>query len=354
FILMFTWGCSLPTGLRDRIRDAVLNSMDATPAPANSTQQSGTPAAQKTPADDLEGWITALTGEKANLPDNYRSTFSMTSEGTDPAGSAFTQVVEVQSEIIRPDNVQHSSLRYDGSGVFSQTGSLELYRQDDQLYVYSPHNPNFPCALVKSTDTALDGLMLDPQAVIQTLEIGELLEADVLVNEIPADHYTVQTANLQTDSSIFEDGEVWIARDGGYVVRFTGSAKASPDTQQSAVSAALEWDYNVYDPGEVAGITVPEVCLNRQSAVDEIPIPDSALNPETFGGIVTFTTVAKPDSMADFYRQSLPPLGWVLTDDLETGGVILLTAQKDDLDLQVMITPEANGSSLILTTITMK
>ena len=369
FILVITLSCALPTGLRDWIRDTVVDTMETTPttqsitetvAETSQTLDLEKPTETETPADtptapaDLEGVVTALTGDEANLPDTYRTTFSMTSKGAGPSGDEYIQNVETESEYNRPAGLQHSSVNYDGSGTFSHTDRFELYRHGELLVVYTPDNATAPCTPISGLEEQMSDLLLIPESFIQSVKIGELLESNVTVNEIAADLYTVETAGLQTNAAVFEDGEVWIARDGGYVVRFTGTAKSDDGSQQSAASAEVEWVYNLLDAEQMNDIALPAECLNPQQAVNDIPLPNSAVNQQSFGGIVTFTTPDQPEDTANFYRQALPPLGWEITDDLDTGGVIMLTAQKDDLDLQVMITPENNGSSVILTTISLK
>jgi hypothetical protein len=166
------------------------------------------------------------------------------------AVSARSRITTPDGEVIKQHLVQMEDrlylVRADGTCV-TATGST--------LHALPVPQEEWP--LVPS-DIAMDTLTATP------------VEDDVTVNGIRCRHYTVDaedTGRTVVGPEGSAEGELWIATEGEYVVRYTMHATDErADDMGTLRSGVLDVDYEVYDVDQPVSITPPAACQATATA----------------------------------------------------------------------------------------
>ena len=100
----------------------------------------------------------------------------------------------------------------------------------------------------------------------QTFAVGDFLPyvrhferaGEESVNGIPSVHYTYRVNNAATGYGEFSgSGDVYVASDGGYVVRYTGDGRATFHEYLDGSSGELSLVYDTHDVGASIDIEPP-------------------------------------------------------------------------------------------------
>ena len=107
---------------------------------------------------------------------------------------------------------------------------------------------------------------LETEYAGQVVGVGELLPyipqarrvlPDETVNGIACKHYVYDIDDLQTESGMTDaSGDIWVAKDGGYVVRLTMNGQGTYYDTYSA-SGTLNLVYDLYDVNAPISINPP-------------------------------------------------------------------------------------------------
>lgn len=104
-------------------------------------------------------------------------------------------------------------------------------------------------------------------------------------------------------------GKVWVAQDGGWVVKYELSL-SSEVIFGEGISGEQRWTYAVSEVGQ-AQAALPGSC--PQPLVN-FPVPADATEVVRLPGQVRFTTELAEAELGAFYEEQLPALGWSLMD----------------------------------------
>jgi hypothetical protein len=132
------------------------------------------------------------------------------------------------------------------------------------------------------------------------------------VNKIAATHYTFDQHALGEDGFNQSTGEMWVATDGSYLVKYVLSKKAGPDFFGSGYDGTLSYDYELTRPDVPVTINLPADC--PPGLVNAPPLPD-ATNVQNSPGAMSFDSATAMADAAAFYVKQLPPLGWTAQGD---------------------------------------
>ena len=216
--------------------------------------------------------------------------------------------------------------------------------------------------------TTSEGEMMDEDfGVFDANQVlGNVGEAQLIgeetINGIETLHYTFDETTLQDDLSEFEwaEGDVYIAKEGNYVVRFhlegEGDATAlgaliEEESAEDTQLAFMEVDMELLSINEPVAITIPEACEEGGLANSEYPVLDDAYESSSFGGILTYKTeTAFADAVA-FYQDAFSAGGWTYVENesfIAEGSTALMYFDKDDRSLTVTITTETGTEALLV------
>ena len=169
--------------------------------------------------------------------------------------------------------------------------------------------------------------------VLETTKLGA-----ETVNQIPAVHHQFdQNALALSDPKPSITGDLWLAVDGGYVVKYTLSA-AMPETPTGqGMETAQTWSYELSQVNAVDSVTLPPGCM---PVPVDLPVMADAKDVSRISGWLEYGTASSAAQVVDFYYQTLPSLGWTAEGEEPTGELKLpvgLAFSQGDLSLSINI-----------------
>ena len=123
-------------------------------------------------------------------------------------------------------------------------------------------------------------------------------------------------------------GEIWIAQNGGYILRYSLEMNGSADDWGKGIEGVMRWDYNLEQVGQPLGLLPPMSC---PLGMVDAPLPEDAAKVESKPGILTFTSSLDLAAAAQFYRDRLSARGWneVMPAFLSSRAARLVFTQPD-------------------------
>ena len=164
------------------------------------------------------------------------------------------------------------------------------------------------------------------------------------VNDVAATHYTFDQRALGQQDMAEATGEMWVASEGVYVVKYVLSIKGSGDYFGEGIEGTLSYDYELTQVNQPVEIILPEDCPSGMVDAPQLPDASNVLNAP---GVLSYDTASGLDEAVAFYQTETPELGWELLGEpsvTETGALLVFT--KDDQTMTVNITTE-NGVTTI-------
>ena len=150
------------------------------------------------------------------------------------------------------------------------------------------------------------GGFFKPGDIVGGLKQAKLVGKGETVNGITADHYSFDQRAVTFGTFDSANGHVWLAQDGGYPVKYIGTASGK-DTIMAGKSAegTFTWEYNIEDANQVRSIALPKECEGQQPAGD-IPVPENATAKNSFGKLITFKSPMHPPTSPRSTRRRCP------------------------------------------------
>lgn len=160
------------------------------------------------------------------------------------------------------------------------------------------------------TGKVAESEILEPAALLPALENSKSLGTEQ-VNGISARHYSFTQADmLIAEPKPDVSGDVWIAEEGGVVVKFQMSVSAPAQPDKEGLSVSQEWDYEVSQVNEVQAIDLPETCM---PVPVDMPTMQDAREVKRSSGLLSYSTQALAAEVIQFYEDKLSGLGWTST-----------------------------------------
>jgi hypothetical protein len=147
--------------------------------------------------------------------------------------------------------------------------------------------------------------VLEPAGFLNSVIGAEEADSET-VNGIASMRYTFDES-AQAASGIAEStGELWIASEGGYLVRYTLETTAGPFYFGEGIEGTLTWDYQLEDVGSPLVIELPSDC--PPPLLDLPMLPDAADILEV-PGMSSYTTTSNLEETLAFYQEQVSALG---------------------------------------------
>ncbi len=127
------------------------------------------------------------------------------------------------------------------------------------------------------------------------------------VNDVVANRYTFDQRALGEQDLTEATGEMWVASEGGYIVRYLLTTKAGADYFGEGVEGTMTLSYELTEPNQPVTIELPEDC--PPGMVDAPLLPD-AVDIEKMPGALIYNTSTSLADTAAFYQEQIPSLGW--------------------------------------------
>lgn len=292
-----------------------------------------------------------ISGSLEDL-DSYSMRFTFSFDGKNDEGKAEKGSMEIIQEVIKASNDQH--IRFSATGDAADStggGTFEIFQVGGVSYMHSPDAQDGPSCLSASADQGAPtgSQMFKPGDIVGGIEDATLVQRGETVNGVKADRYTFDQGGLSFGSFGSAKGDVWVAQDGGYLLKYVGEATGKAGLFGSAsTEGTFTWEYNIDKINGLEAIDLPQACADQKPATD-IPLPENATDKANFNGIITFKSEEAPADVAAFFTKELPGQGWEAGEATELGAMQSLTFTKEGRTLSITITKEeAGGSSALL------
>lgn len=161
------------------------------------------------------------------------------------------------------------------------------------------------------------------------------------VNGIATRHYSFDESIPGLALGIYGKikGDVWVAEEGDFTVRYLYSAEND--------DATYRWDWNVYDVNAAFTIEPP---AGAQSAREDVPLMPDATDRSSVGTMTSYASASEPTAVIDFYKEQMPGQGWTYNEaeSVISEYLISLSFTKEDVTASIMISPKDDGGATII------
>ncbi len=165
------------------------------------------------------------------------------------------------------------------------------------------------------------------------------------VNDVSAAHYTFDERAFGLSDIAESTGEMWVASEGGYIVRYLVTTQGDADYFGEGIQGTLTWDYELTEVNAPLTFEFPTDC--PAGMVDAPMLPDAS-NVLNVPGILAYDTASSLAEAVAFYQEQLATLGWQLLDDSAvTDTMALLPFSHGDQQLSVFIFLGEDGTEVI-------
>jgi hypothetical protein len=275
--------------------------------------------------------------EPQELVNSYRIALSFAFEGTGADGTPVQGTVTADGErILEPLAM---SMTFDGMDTASLSGELPFsFSLIDNTYHFSA--PLFGCASIPA------GQFEDPFS--QLIDMGGFLSGsatrmrpDDVIDGIPVYGFSLDASNIEpgeTEIAKFDSGAVYIAQDGGYLVRLEMSGRGTSEMLSGSPDAEGEitYDLNYFDFNQTFDIAPPEGC-NAAASESEYPVTADAYQLSQALGITSFKSDLPFEEVIQFYKDEMAADGWALDEEFVSGPIALLSFTSDTGTVQITI-----------------
>jgi hypothetical protein len=184
------------------------------------------------------------------------------------------------------------------------------------------------------------------------------LSGEENVNGVDTYVYTVSMDNIDPldtagkDVRELENGLLYIAKDGGYVVRVVleGRGVNVLLSNDPALEGDVYYELNFYDFDAPVSIEVPAGCAESTGDGSTYPIPGDATNVSQLGDtVLSFSTALTPDEAADFYVAEMEAHGCSTPTVVgDASSSISMAFDGCDFGLvSILIVAESDSSTLV-------
>lgn len=283
--------------------------------------------------------------------ESYHGILNLTLQGQNQNGESVTRTLELINDAVKAQNARHVSIRGDAVNPGSDNSPADLFVLGEKTYIFTPISSAKPCFILSTSPGNFANTTYERFSdLFSQLTTGDLITKDEVVNGVSSDHFTLSGAQFLFGSPTSQQGEVWLAKEGGYPVRFTGRAEGVFSLSSETITGSANWEYNLQEINQLAGISLPQACIDEENIRADIPILPDAADQTTYGGAINYNSLTAPAAVADFYRTQLSANGWEIVNETAVSPMFIFSARKGERSLQINIGPALeNGSTILIT-----
>ncbi len=281
----------------------------------------------------------------------YRENTELNYDGVDPSGNPKTT-----SMIIKIENQTSPKSRYVSmTGSDASEGSIEMVTFEDQtMSVY----PGVGCTIFPAS--AMEGQEPDEEFLdFNGTFTGQAnrMETGITIEGVVTDRYELKSENItESESDNYPEsfeGSVYIARDGGYIVRIemegTDQGEESFGFDPNAeTQVRVSYTFIPVDDGSLV-ITPPAGCADQLAGANDYPVIDGASDPISMGSSLFYTVNTSLEEVLNFYRTEMVADGWTLTKDVGGGSISFATLEFTKDGETVEVGAIQNGDEVAVT-----
>ncbi len=320
------------------------SSKEATPTSGGTTSGGDKPVPTKEATPETSGKEDNLT--LSNLAEgltnlkSYKAQMVVKFDGKDDKGQAVKGSMDMIEEFIEEPRAQRVVIAIKGfeQEQASQSGNMEMVNIGQEAYIiFEDQDGKRSCISTIITDTSSN-------AIFTPETMGGVNDAKYVktetVNGVQAKRYSWQQNSIVGFGFDNAKGEIWVAVDGGYAVKYTAEAsgKGSIFGGTSDTEGTITIEYNLLEVNQSFKIEPPKDC---ESAAADVPLMADAADKSVLGDLVTYSSPSAFADVVQFYKDEMVNQGWTLSGDpTEMEGLAMLDFTKDERKASVMISED--------------
>jgi hypothetical protein len=322
--------------------------VEMTEAPLESTE-----GGQEEANLDLNSSISGL--ESLN---SYRASFRFDWNGI-KGDQPVTGYMAMRSAFVREPPAQE--LYFEGQGFEGDAdqglGQVSFIQVGDTAWFYESESDSWMQVPAGSLDFA-EGLFFQPEDLLEDFDVSKgrrnLLPEQV--NGVQTHKYTFDENDFDlSDPSTGEQvtrakGEVYVAVDGGYVVRLVVDADFNYENPDELFEEGnVKMTFDISDVNQPIIIEPPAEAEAQAGGRDDIPmLPDAEVDFAS-AELISYRTASSAEDTAGFYQEKMTKNGWTAEDDTMTfEGGAFLNYTKGNETASIIISSEENETSVLI------
>ncbi len=275
-----------------------------------------------------------FTNTRAGLTElsSYKATLSMSFDGTRDGQTQTWSKTYVMLSSKEPATLQ---LNIEKTGDLASLDPIFMAEADGVDYQRSGENGCFANAIVDGDSL---GERLEPAGFLSAV-IGADEAGSEPVNDMAANHYTFDQRALGQQDLSESTGEMWIATEGGYILKYLLTTKGDAEYFGEGIEGTLTLDYQLSDINQPVTFVLPSDCPAGMVTAPQLPDASDVVN---MPGVLSFNTSTGLTEAVAFYQEQIPTLGWALKGDpvIDETSAFLEYEQGDQILSVIVITEE--------------
>ncbi len=288
------------------------------------------------------------------IPGDYEIRMDFSFIGAQADGSLLEGDIVIEGSQLAEAAASSLAVTASGAADLGGVDYIEIVELDDRLYIFNEVNGCVFLPLDSEEDSLFNNLVDTAGFLTGTLQRAS---ADEIINGVPSYHFAITQENLDSsdpemmDVTTIEDGSLYIAKDGAYVVRLIIRGEGTSDLLTSVEGQTGEIDYRLdFVPADGLQIIPPEGCEAGSGPDTEYPVLADAQKVAAFGALYSYESSTPIEAVLDFYKSELAAKGWVLDREIAAGDTAVLLFTLGDRNLSIAITgvPDSPGTLSIV------
>lgn len=269
---------------------------------------------------------------------------------TTESGKTTEATWEWLQEYTADPEAMHWRMNSSNSTETEKASALEMWRIGAMTYMVNAEaGADAECISYSSDDQdPIDQNMFDPGSMGR-IEDAKYVGTET-INGVRAKHYKYDEKATTFVAASKVSGELWVAVDGGYVVKDTMAWEGGSGGLLGATTEGQgqgTWTWEITDINAIPTITPPAGC---ESAAGDLPILPDASEKAQFGDMITYKTATSLADAAKFYQEEMVKAGWTVAGEAQISQEFgTLTFGKDGQTAQVMLSPDNDKTTVMIT-----
>ncbi len=176
--------------------------------------------------------------------------------------------MEFIQEVINDSQDRHTRFISTGDSVgeSSAIGTFDFYHVGGMTYIYAPDGQlGQQCLGSQGGEVDLSNVF-KPSDIIGGIKAARLVGKGETINGVKADRYSFDQGAVTFGAFASAQGDAWIAQDGGFIVKYVGTATGKNTALSSNMaSGTFTWEYNVQDANQIEVYRAAEGVRGAQS-----------------------------------------------------------------------------------------
>jgi hypothetical protein len=299
----------------------------------------------------------------------YRVSFVMDFDGQS-GGQPAKGHIEMTLEQSKDPPARHLAMSMAGTTVeeMGGTNAMDVYIMGDTVYMKNAAMGDSWVSFSGSDADAFEQGFFAPDEQLELPDTVTCASQPETVNGISATHCSFTEKDMVSDEVAYDSvqGDVWIAVDGNYIIKYTlkadGYRSLKEDEEGLFDFGSVSFGYELKDVNGDFTITLPEEATQAGGidvggaggavGTSDLPVLENAEEVTAMAGFLNYYTSSDISTIIDFYRQELPAIGWQENADQAYVGDdnAMLSFTKEGQTMMLTIVKEDNRTNVIITT----